>query len=282
MKILVTGVKGQLGYDVCRELTRRGIENLGVDKDDFDITDEIAVRDYILAYKPDAVVHCSAYTAVDRAEDEEDVCYKVNVEGVVNIAKVCKQLEAKLMYISTDYVFEGIGTNLYEVNDRTNPVSVYGKTKLQGELAAKELIDKLFIVRISWVFGINGNNFLKTMLRLGQERSEVSVVSDQIGSPTYTKDLAVLLCDIIVTDKYGTYHGTNEGFCSWAELAEEVFKVANLDVKVNHISTVDYPTKAQRPLNSRMSKANLDHAGFKRLPDWKLAVSDYVTQINKN
>lgn len=281
MKILVTGVKGQLGYDVCRELTSRGIENLGVDKDDFDITDEIAVRDYILAYKPDAVVHCSAYTAVDRAEDEEDLCYKVNVDGVVNIAKVCKQLDIKLMYISTDYVFEGTGIKPYEVNDRTNPVSVYGRTKLQGEVVSKKLIDKLFIVRISWVFGINGNNFLKTMLRLGKERCEVSVVSDQIGSPTYTKDLAVLLCDMIVTDKYGTYHGTNEGFCSWAELAEEVFKVAKLDVKVNYIATEDYPTKAKRPLNSRLSKDDLDRAGFKRLPDWKLAVSDYVTQINK-
>jgi len=280
MKVLVTGVKGQLGYDVVKELKKRNIECLGVDIDDFDITDEIATNSYIKNYHPDCVIHCSAYTAVDRAEDDAELCRKVNAEGTYNIAKVCKEIDAKLLYISTDYVFPGTEDHAYEVDDLTGPLGVYGQTKLEGEQAVKELLTKYFIVRISWVFGINGNNFVKTMLRLGEERNEINVVCDQIGSPTYTADLAPLLCDIILTEKYGTYHATNEGFCSWAEFAQEIFSKAGYKTKVNFIPTSEYPTRAKRPLNSRMSKKSLDEAGFNRLPSWQDALSRYLKEID--
>lgn len=276
MKILVTGAKGQLGYDVCKVLLDRNIEHIGVDIADFDITDAVATEAYIKQYRPDAVIHCSAYTAVDKAEDEPELCYKVNVDGTKNIAQVCRQINAKMMYISTDYVFPGTGEHPYEVEDATGPLSVYGKTKLQGELAVKELVQKYFIARISWVFGSNGNNFMETMLRLGKEREEISVVADQIGSPTYTADLAPLLCDMIATDKYGTYHATNEGYCSWAEFAEEIFRVAGYPTKVKYISTEEYPTRAIRPKNSRMSKIKLEQKDFSYLNDWKSAVKRYM------
>lgn len=278
MKILVTGVKGQLGYDVVKVLEERNIECLGVDIDDFDITDADATSGYIRKYAPDAVIHCSAYTAVDKAEDELELCRKVNVDGPRNIAAVCKEIGAKMIYISTDYVFPGIGDNPYEADDPTGPLGAYGQTKLDGELAVKEILFRFFIVRISWVFGINGNNFVKTMLRLGKERKEINVVCDQIGSPTYTADLAPLLCNMVVTEKYGTYHATNEGYCSWAEFTEEIFKLAGYSTMVIPIPTSEYPTKAKRPLNSRMSKKSLDRAGFKRLPLWQDAVSRYVSQ----
>lgn len=278
MKILVTGVKGQLGYDVVKVLEERNIECLGVDIDDFDITDADATSGYIRKYAPNAVIHCSAYTAVDKAEGELELCRKVNVDGPRNIAAVCKEIGAKMIYISTDYVFPGIGDKPYETDDPTGPLGAYGQTKLDGELAVKEILSRFFIVRISWVFGINGNNFVKTMLRLGKERKEINVVCDQIGSPTYTADLAPLLCDMVVTEKYGTYHATNEGYCSWAEFTEEIFKLAGYSTKVIPIPTSEYPTKAKRPLNSRMSKKSLDRAGFKRLPLWQDAVSRYVSQ----
>jgi len=278
MKILVTGVKGQLGYDVVKVLEERNIECLGVDIDDFDITDAKATSEYIRKYAPDAVIHCSAYTAVDKAEDELELCRKVNVDGPRNIAAVCKEIDAKMIYISTDYVFPGIGDKPYEADDPTGPLGAYGQTKLDGELAVKEILSRFFIVRISWVFGINGNNFVKTMLRLGKERKEINVVCDQIGSPTYTADLAPLLCNMVVTEKYGTYHATNEGYCSWAEFTEEIFKLAGYSTKVIPIPTSEYPTKAKRPLNSRMSKKSLDRAGFKKLPLWQDAVSRYVSQ----
>ena len=276
MKVLVTGVGGQLGYDVVQELTRRNIDCIGADLQEFDITDYEAAHNFITTYGPDAVVHCSAYTAVDKAEDELEVCQRVNVLGTENIAKICKEINAKMVYISTDYVFPGTGDEFYEVESPTAPQNVYGRTKLEGELAVKKNIDQYFIVRISWVFGINGNNFIKTMLKLGKERSELNVVADQIGSPTYTADLAPLLCDMVVTDKYGTYHATNEGVCSWAEFAEAIFKIAKIDCKVNHIKTEEYPTKAVRPKNSRMSKKKLDEIGFHRLPNWKDAVQIYL------
>ena len=278
MKILVTGVKGQLGYDVVKVLEERNIECLGVDIDDFDITDADATSGYIRKYAPNAVIHCSAYTAVDKAEDELELCRKVNVDGPRNIAAVCKEIGAKMIYISTDYVFPGIGDKPYEADDPTGPLGAYGQTKLDGELAVKEILSRFFIVRISWVFGINGNNFVKTMLRLGKERKEINVVCDQIGSPTYTADLAPLLCNMVVTEKYGTYHATNEGYCSWAEFTEEIFKLAGYSTKVIPIPTSEYPTKAKRPLNSRMSKKSLDRAGFKKLPLWQDAVSRYVSQ----
>lgn len=279
MKILVTGVGGQLGYDVCKVLAARKIEHKGVDIADFDITDPRATRDYITNYRPDAVIHCSAWTAVDKAEDEIERVRAVNTEGPRNIAAACKEIGAKMLYISTDYVFPGTGERFYEPEDPTDPLGAYGETKLGGELAVKELLDRFFIVRISWVFGKNGNNFVKTMLRLAETKSEISVVCDQIGSPTYTADLAPLLCDMIATDKYGVYHATNEGVCSWAEFAQEIFRLAGKSVKVNPILTSEYPTKAARPLNSRMSKDKLEEMGFARLPDWHDALRRYLLEL---
>lgn len=281
MKVLVTGIGGQLGYDVMRELHKRGIDCCGADRVEFDITDFAATHKFITDYMPDAVIHCSAYTAVDKAEDEPELCRAVNAGGTENIAKVCKEIGAKMIYISTDYVFPGTGEEFYKPSDATAPCNVYGKTKLEGELAVKKVMDKYFIVRISWVFGINGNNFIKTMLRLGETRKELNVVADQIGSPTYTADLAVLLVDMVQTEKYGTYHATNEGVCSWAEFAEKIFAVAGMDLKVNHITSAEYPTKAVRPKNSRMNKDKLVENGFNRLPKWEDAVERYVSEIRR-
>ena len=279
MKILVTGVKGQLGCDVIKELNRRGIKCLGVDIEDFDITDGKSTKQFINNYNPDAVIHCSAYTAVDKAEDNIERCRAVNVDGSRNIAIACKNLNAKMIYISTDYVFPGIGENFYEVSDATGPLGTYGQTKLDGENVVLDILDRYFVVRISWVFGKNGNNFIKTMLQLSATTEVINVVADQFGSPTYTVDLATLLCDIVVTEKYGIYHATNEGVCSWAELAVEVFKVTGRETKVNYIRTEEYPTRALRPKNSRMSKKSLDDAGFARLPDWQDAVGRYLKEI---
>lgn len=278
MKVLVTGVGGQLGYDVVEQLQARLIECKGFDLADFDITNAHATEAYIKDYKPDVVIHCSAYTAVDKAEDEPEKCWSVNVDGTENIAKVCREIDAKMIYISTDYVFPGTGEHFYEVDDATGPLSVYGKTKLAGEEAVKKWLQKYYIVRISWVFGKNGNNFVKTMLRLGREREELSVVCDQIGSPTYTADLAPLLCDMAVSDKYGIYHATNEGVCSWAEFATEIFKLAGLKTRVKPITTAEYPTKAKRPFNSRLSKKCLDEASLSRLPVWQDALQRYLKE----
>ncbi len=278
MKVLVTGVKGQLGFDVCLELDKRHIENKGIDRDDCDITDETAVLNYIKSYAPDVVVHCAAYTAVDRAEDEKEICYNVNVKGTEYIARACKEVDAKMVYISTDYVFEGVGETAYEIDDKAAPDNTYGITKYQGEEEVRKILNKYFIIRISWVFGINGNNFINTMMKLGESRSELNVVADQIGSPTYTYDTAPLICDMIATEKYGTYHATNEGYCSWADLAEYIFSVTGQKVLVHHIKSEEYPTKASRPKNSRLSKSSLDKAGFKRLPDWKNAVKRYIDE----
>ncbi len=279
MKVLVTGASGQLGYDVCKVLQARGVEHRGVDIQDFDITDAAATQDYITEYHPDAVIHCSAWTAVDKAEDEMEKVRAVNAGGPRNIALVCREIGAKMLYISTDYVFPGTGEQFYEPDDPTGPLGVYGKTKLEGEQEVQELLDRYFIVRISWVFGLNGNNFVKTMLRLAETKTEVSVVCDQIGSPTYTADLAPLLCDMIVTDKYGIYHATNEGVCSWAEFAQEIFCLAGKDAKVNAIPTSEYPTRAVRPLNSRMSKDKLERMGFSRLPTWQDALARYLEEL---
>lgn len=279
MKILVTGAGGQLGYDVCKVLTARNIEHRGVDIADFDITDAEATGDYITSYHPDAVIHCSAWTAVDKAEDEPDKVRAVNTEGPRNIAAACREIGAKLLYISTDYVFPGTGERFYEPEDSTGPLGVYGATKLGGELAVRELLERCFIVRISWVFGKNGSNFVKTMLRLAETRREVNVVCDQVGSPTYTADLAPLLCDMILTEKYGVYHATNEGVCTWAEFAQEIFRLAGKQVKVNAVPTSEYPTRAVRPLNSRMSKDKLEQMGFARLPTWQDALERYIKEL---
>ena len=280
MKILVTGVKGQLGYDIVNECKNRNIEAIGVDVEEMDITDAKKVEEVIKSGNYDAVVHCAAWTAVDKAEDEIEACTKVNVDGTKNIANVCKELNISMMYFSTDYVFDGQGNQPWHEYDKVNPLNVYGQTKYEGELAV-EALEKHFIVRIAWVFGVNGNNFIKTMLRLGKERGAVSVVDDQIGSPTYTYDLSKLVVDMIQTDKYGTYHATNEGLCSWYEFACEIFKQAKLDVEVTPVDSSAFPAKAKRPNNSRMSKEMLDKNGFKRLPLWQDALSRYLKELEK-
>ena len=278
MRVLVTGVKGQLGYDVMNELAKRGHEGIGVDIQEMDITDAASVERVITEAAPDAVIHCAAYTAVDAAEDNVDLCRRVNAGGTENIAKVCKSLNCKMMYISTDYVFNGQGTRPWEPDDAREPLNVYGQTKYEGELAV-EALEKFFLVRIAWVFGVNGKNFIKTMLNLGKTRDHLTVVADQIGSPTYTYDLARLLVDMIETDKYGRYHATNEGLCSWYEFACEIFKQAGMNVTVSPVTSDQYPAKAKRPMNSRMDKSKLDEMGFKRLPSWQDALGRYLKEI---
>ena len=278
MKILVTGVKGQLGYDVVNEAEQRGIEAVGVDIEEMDITDASQVDQVIKSGHYDAVVHCAAWTAVDKAEEMVDVCRKVNAEGTANIAKECAELDIPMMYFSTDYVFDGEGVRPWEEYDERHPLNVYGQTKYEGELAVEKL-KKFFIVRIAWVFGKNGNNFIKTMLRLGKEKGAVSVVNDQIGSPTYTYDLARLVVDMIQTDAYGIYHATNEGLCSWYEFACEIFKQAKMDVAVTPVDSDAFPAKAKRPKNSRMNRSELDKHGFTRLPSWQDALSRYLKEI---
>lgn len=279
MRILVTGASGQLGYDVERELERRGIEHLGTSSRELDITDREAVERLMAAYRPDAAIHCAAYTKVDLAEDEPERCWAVNADGTRNMAAACRKTGAKLLYISTDYVFPGTGERSYETGDPTGPVNTYGRSKLAGELAVQSLLEKYFIVRISWVFGKNGNNFVKTMLRLAETKAELSVVCDQIGSPTYTADLAPLLCDMVQTERYGVYHATNEGTCAWSEFAEAIFELAGRQVVVHPIPTSAYPTRAARPLNSRMSKERLRDNGFQELPEWKNALARYLKEI---
>ncbi len=285
MRVLVTGVKGQLGYDVMNELAKRGIEGVGVDIEEMDITDAESVDKVITEANVDAVIHCAAYTAVDAAENNVELCRKVNAEGTENIAKVCKKLDIKMIYISTDYVFDGQGTRPWQPDDKRNPLNVYGQTKYEGELAVENNLDKYFIVRIAWVFGVNGKNFIKTMLRVGGANGKVSVVDDQIGSPTYTYDLAVLLVDMVLTEKYGRYHATNEGLCSWYEFACEIFKQAGMDVEVTPVSTEEYlkmyPTQAKRPMNSRICKDKLEENGFNRLPSWQDALARYLEEIKE-
>ena len=279
MKVLVTGAKGQLGTDLMNELEKRGIEGIGVDVQEMDITDAEACRRVIKNSGADAVIHCAAYTAVDAAEDNVDLCRRINGEGTRNVAQACKEADTKLMYISTDYVFDGQGTRPWEPDDERHPLNVYGQTKYEGELAVEELSDKYFIVRIAWVFGVAGKNFIKTMLRLGKERGAVSVVDDQIGSPTYTYDLARLLVDMIQTDKYGRYHATNEGLCSWYEFAKEIFRQAGMDVPVTPVSSDAFPAKATRPSNSRLNKDKLSENGFERLPAWQDALGRFLKEI---
>lgn len=287
IKVLVTGVNGQLGYDSVRELNKRGYVNVkGIDIADLDITDRETVISYITSYNPDVVMHNAAFTQVDKAEQMKDKVYEVNALGPKYIAEACKIVNAKMIYISTDYVFEGTGDVPYEVDSPKKGLSVYGSTKAKGEDFVTSILDKYFIVRISWVFGINGNNFVKTMLKLANMgKTELNVVCDQIGSVTYTADLAALLCDMIETDKYGIYHATNEGYISWAQFATEIFKQANKNVTVNFVTTEEYkrlvPAQADRPLNSRMSKKSLTDAGFNLLPDWKDALCRYLKELGE-
>ena len=286
MRVLVTGAKGQLGSDLLCELSKRNIESVGIDIDDLDITDADATKRVIENInndaKIDAIIHCAAYTAVDAAEDNEALVTKINAEGTKNIAEVAKTLDVAMMYISTDYVFDGEGERPWEPDDNRAPLNVYGMAKYKGELYVEELLKKYFIVRISWVFGLHGNNFIKTMLRLGKERGAVSVVNDQIGSPTYTPDLSRLLVDMIVSDKYGRYHATNEGLCSWYDFAVEIFKQAKLDVAVTPVSSDAFPVKAKRPHNSRMDKSKLTENGFELLPTWQDALRRYLLELGEN
>ncbi len=277
--VLITGILGQLGYDLSKELTKRGVEFIAPSLEELELTTEDGAKNFILDKKPDTVVHCAAYTAVDKAESEAELAITVNGMGTRWIAEACREIGAKMIYISTDYVFGGDGKIPYEVDDEKNPVNVYGRSKLLGEDAVSMILEKYFIVRTSWVFGINGNNFIKTMLRLGETHKKLNVVNDQIGSPTYTVDLAKLLADMLETEKFGVYHATNEGFCSWAEFAREIFNEAGLEVEVDGIPTVEYPTPARRPFNSRLSKKSLDEAGFERLPTWQDALKRYLVEL---
>lgn len=287
MRLLVTGVKGQLGYDVYNEAISRGYTTVGVDIEEMDITDSDSVEKVITEANPDAIIHCAAWTAVDLAEDKEnlDKVHLINAAGTENISKICKKLNCKLIYISTDYVFNGEGTRPWEPDDERHPLNFYGQTKYEGELAVEKWLDKYFIVRIAWVFGVNGKNFIKTMLNLGKTHDHIKVVNDQIGSPTYTYDLSKLLIDMVETDKYGRYHATNEGYCSWYEFAVEIFRQAGeinpiyKRVLVSPVDSSAYPTKAKRPLNSRMEKKKLTENGFERLPPWQDALSRYLKEI---
>lgn len=279
LRILVTGEDGQLGYEVTRLLKAQQHPHLGTTRQSMDLCDAQQVSSVLEAFKPDAVIHCAAYTAVDKAQSEQALCHAINVEGTRLLAQYCHDHNAKMIYISTDYVFDGTGDSPIEVDHPTGPLSVYGTTKLQGEQAARALVDQLFIVRTTGAFGIGGSNFVKTMLRLADKGDPIKVVSDQIISPTYVLDLAALLVKMIQTPHYGTYHATNEGFCSWYEFAQEIFRQAGKQVTMSPITTKDYPTAAARPLNSRLSKAALDTAGFNRLPSWQDALGRYLKEL---
>ncbi|WP_342473080.1 dTDP-4-dehydrorhamnose reductase [Metasolibacillus sp. FSL H7-0170] len=278
MKIFVTGISGQLGYDVLKEAKKRGIDIVGTSSKELDITDEQAVKNCIASVKPNVIIHCAAYTAVDKAEEDRDTCYNVNVNGTKYLAEAAAKHHAKFVYISTDYVFDGQGNQPFKETDKTNPIGYYGETKLQGEKVVQQLLEKYFIVRISWVFGKNGHNFVKTMLRLAESYETVSVVGDQLGSPTYTVDLAKVLLDMVQTERYGIYHASNEGFCSWAQFAEAIFNEAGKATAVKAITTAEYPTKAKRPANSKMDKSKLAEV-FSALPTWQDALSRYLKEL---
>ena len=277
--ILVTGANGQLGGDVCSVLKNLHKDFIPTDADTLDITDEKGVKAFFETHCIDAVIHCAAYTAVDKAEDNKEKCFLVNEAGTKNLALCAEAKGAKMLYVSTDYVFNGEGQTPFDVNDPKGPLNVYGESKLKGEKAVLENCKRAFVVRTSWVFGEKNTNFIATMLRLSETHGEVNVVCDQIGSPTYSKHLARLLCKMISTEKFGVYHATNEGFCSWAELAREALSVAGKTTKVNPVLSTEYKSKAKRPLNSRLSKASLDKSGFERLPKWKAAVKEYILNM---
>ena len=284
MRYLVTGVKGQLGYDIVKELQRRNeAEILALDVSEMDITNREQVFDVVTEYKPDVIFHCAAWTAVDKAEDEKELCEKVNVVGTKNMTDASLEVGAKIIYMSTDYVFDGKKEGIYEPDDQVNPQSVYGDTKYRGEEEVRRN-PKHFITRISWVFGINGKNFIRTMLNLSEKLDSLNVVDDQIGSPTYTVDLAKLLVDMAQSENYGTYHATNEGYCSWAEFAEYIFQTNEKTTKVNHVTTEEYleltgTKQAYRPRNSKMSKEKLLENGFEKLPTWQDAVNRYSEEL---
>lgn len=288
MKYLITGASGQLGYDVKRELLSRGVAESDIATPraaEMDIADVQAVENYVENFQPTVIIHCAAYTNVDGAESDAETCRKVNVEGTKNLVAAAAKVDAKIIYISTDYVFDGENPEPYETNAQASPQSVYGQTKYEGELTVQKY-PKHFIVRTAWVFGINGRNFVKTMLKAASGRAEVSVVDDQIGSPTYTVDLAKFLVDLSESDKYGTYHATNEGFCSWAEFTEEIYRSAGVDTKVKKVSTEEYAKiagrpQAKRPHYSKLSKTCIENNGFRRLPSWQDATKRYVVELKQ-
>jgi len=278
-KVLVTGANGQLGYDVLRVLNTLAIEGIGVDIADFDITNKEDTEAFILQCKPDIVVHCAAYTSVDQAEDAKELCYAVNVNGTKHIAEACKKIDAKMVFISTDYVFAGEGEEAQLEEQSTNPINYYGYSKEQGEIIVRNILEKHFIIRTSWLYGKNGNNFVKTMVKMAAVENEINVVNDQMGAPTYTADLAGLICSLMQTTKYGTYHGVNEGCCSWYQFAVEIFRLAEINIRVIPITTLQYLTKSCRPHNSRLAKGNIDKIGLERLPDWENALVRYLREL---
>jgi len=281
MRILVTGARGQLGTDLVEELTRRGHDAIGADLPEMDITEEASVKAFFDESNPEAVIHCAAYTATDRAEQEPEVCHQVNAVGTRILAQACRERSIKMLYISTDYVFDGEGETPFAVDAPVGPLSVYGRTKYEGEVAVRELLEQYFIVRISWVFGLHGKNFVRTMLRLGKENPKVFAVCDQVGSPTYTRDLSCLLSDMIVTDRYGTYHATNEGFCSWYEFVLEIFAQAGYQTEVTPVDSDYFKSAIKRPANSRLEKSKLEANGFSRLPTWQDAVARYLQELEQ-
>ena len=281
MKVLVTGVKGQLGHDVVTELERRGHEAVGVDIEEMDITDKASVDKVVTSVIPDAVVHCAAWTAVDAAEDAAEKVEAVNATGTRYIAEACKKIDCKMVYISTDYVFNGEGTEPWKPDCKDYaPLNVYGKSKLDGEIAVSSVLNKYFIIRIAWVFGLNGKNFVKTMIRAGRTHDKVRVVCDQIGTPTYTPDVAKLIVDMLGTDRYGYYHATNEGgFVSWYDFTKEIYRQAGLKTKVIPVTTAEYGlSKAKRPYNSRLDKSKLTENGFDLLPPWQDALERFLKE----
>ena len=280
MKVVVTGAAGQLGQDVVRELAKKNHDAYGADRSQLDITIEADVMSYIHEVKPDVILHCAAYTNVDAAEENEDTAYQINALGTEYLAKAANEVGAKMLYVSTDYVFDGTATEPYEVDQATSPLGAYGRTKLAGEQLLQKHLDQFFIVRTAWVFGVYGNNFVKTMIRLGKERGEVGVVHDQVGSPTYTVDLAKFMVELMETEKYGIYHATNSGVCSWYEFAVEIFKQAGLEVTVNPLTSEQFPRPAKRPNYSVLSKKKIEAEGLTPLRDWKEALAAYLEESN--
>ena len=282
MRVLVTGYAGQLGYEVVRLLESRGVPCRGVDMADFNLTDAAAVLDYVQNYAPDVIVHCAAYTNVDKAETEPEICAAVNGMGTLYMVRAALSVGAKMVYISTDYVFSGTGDQPFDIDDPYGPKNVYGVSKVQGEDAVRSLMTRYFILRTSWVFGKNGKNFVRTMLRLGAEKKELRVVSDQVGSPTYAVDLARVICDMIPTEKYGIYHVRNEGFLSWADFASMIMEKAGLSCRIVPVPTSEYPALARRPLNSRLNGSKLQESGFAPMPTVEDALDRFLAELNED
>lgn len=279
MKVLVTGAKGQLGQDILRLLESQSWEVFGFGREELDITDERQVHEKVLSIKPDIIIHTAAYTQVDQAESDEATAFKVNAEGTKYLAQAAEAVGAKFCYVSTDYVFDGTKDTPYKADDQTNPQTIYGKSKLVGEQYTQEYCSKSYIVRTSWVFGLYGNNFVKTMLRLAEENKELGIVHDQVGSPTYTTDLARFITSLVQTDKYGVYHGSNSGVCSWYEFAKEIFKQSNIEIVVNPLTTENFPRPAARPKYSVLDKGMIEENGFESFQDWKEALKDFLKKL---